>query len=360
MSAAAIGYSNVNEGYLKTSHNIKHDYAEKKVGGQSGILSEQADRQEAYGDRRDQFLKNVYTVIKGAIPRERADTYRETTLEWFHKFLFEFDIKNKETWKEDNLPVMMNGGMVLGYAASHEKWVWEARIEPRVIEPFARIWGIDELLVSFDAVKITLPCRSDLKWQPWPHVDQSPTRKGLSCARYYQHGTINLFEAGPKDGGLQLLRGSLDLFDKFFQEHPPKPKAADAPGQFDWYGFTLEDVAWFESHGCSLVKVNAEPGDLIIWDLRTVHYASLPESDIIRTITYATYTPANLATFEDLAKKVELFYSYECSTHWPHCNIFGQGKAMRNGKIYPGERTEPLEKPELTDTVLKLAGFKPY
>ncbi|KAJ5657133.1 uncharacterized protein N7484_000782 [Penicillium longicatenatum] len=134
----------------------------------------------------------------------------------------------------------MNGGMVLGYAAAHEKWVWEAR----------RLWGIDELLVSLDAVNITLPCCSDLKWQPWPHVDQSPTH-----------------------------------------------------------------VAWFESHGCSLVKINAEPGDLIIWNLRTVHYASLPESNIIRTIIYATYTPADLATFEDLAKKVELFNSYEGSTH---------------------------------------------
>lgn len=50
----------------------------------------------------------------------------------------------------------------------------------------------------------------------------------------------------------------------------------------------------------------------------------------------------------------------EGSTNWPHCNIFGQGKVMRNGAICSGERFEPLKKPELTDTVLKLAGVEPY
>jgi hypothetical protein len=218
------------------------------------------------------------------------------------------------------------------------------------------LWGTDELLVSFDAVNITLPGRKDMKWKPWPHVDQAPTRKGLSCAQ----GIINLSEAGPLDGGLQLLQGSSELFDKFFQENPPKPKAADAPGQFDWFGFTLEDVKWFEDRGCKLIKIDAEPGDLIIWDSRTVHYASLPQSETIRTIIYATYTPARLATPEDIALKSQIFHNYEATTHWPHCNIFGQGKAMRNGKICPGERDEPLEKPVLTDRLLKLAGVKAY
>lgn len=228
--------------------------------------------------------------------------------------------------------------------------------EPGVIEPFAKLWGTDELLVSFDAVNITLPGRTDVKWTPWPHIDQSPTRKGLVCAQ----GIINLSEAGPMDGGLQLLQGSSELFERFFIENPPRPKAKDAPGQFDWYGFTLEEVEWFKNNGCKLIKVEAEPGDVIIWDSRTVHYASLPKSETIRTIIYATYTPANLATPEDVALKADIFRRWEGTTHWPHCNIFAQGKAMRGDKVCPGERDEPLEKPELTDQVLKLAGVLPY
>lgn len=173
-------------------------------------------------------------------------------------------------------------------------------------------------------------------------------------------GIINLSPAGPQDGGLQLYTGSSKLFEQFFAENPLQAKPEGAPGQVDWYGFTDEDIKWFKNHGCELVKINAEPGDLIIWDSRTVHYSKLPESDTIRTIMYATYAPASLATPEDLALKAELFKNYEGSTHWPHCNIWGQGKAMRDGQICPGERDEPLEKPVLTDTVLKLAGLKAY
>jgi hypothetical protein len=67
-----------------------------------------------------------------------------------------------------------------------------------------------------------------MKWKPWPHVDQASTQQGLACAQ----GIINLSEVGPLDGGLQLLQGSSGLFETFFKENPPKPKAADAPGQF--------------------------------------------------------------------------------------------------------------------------------
>ncbi|KAJ5721730.1 uncharacterized protein N7483_009664 [Penicillium malachiteum] len=328
--------STYNGGYLKTSHGIKYDYDDTTVGGVTDILAKQADRKEKFGDWRNDFFKKGYIVVKWEIPRERAVQYRERAMDWFQKFDFGFDINDKSKWTEDHLPVTMNAGMIMGYCVTHEKWVWEARCEPGVIEPFAQLWGTDELLVSFDALKITLPGRKDTKWTPWPHVDRAPTPKGLACAQ----DIINLSEAGPLDGGLQLLQGSSELFEQFFKEHPPKPKADDAPGQFDWYRFTLEDVKWFEDHGCNLIKVDAEPGDVIIWDSRTVHYASLPQ--------------------KDLKLKGEIFQRFEGTTHWPPCNIFAQGKAMRGDKICPGERSEPLEKPELTDQVLKLAGVKPY
>jgi hypothetical protein len=67
-----------------------------------------------------------------------------------------------------------------------------------------------------------------MKWKLWPHVDQAPTRQGLACAQ----GIINLSEAGPLDGSLQILQGSSEPFETFFKENPPKPKAADAPRQF--------------------------------------------------------------------------------------------------------------------------------
>lgn len=52
-----------------------------------------------------------------------------------------------------------------------------------------------------------------------------------------------------------------------------------------------------------------------------MHYAKFPESDMIRTIIYACYTPASFAKEEDLVKKAELFKKFETTTHWPHIHI---------------------------------------
>ncbi|KAK3315854.1 hypothetical protein B0H66DRAFT_559888 [Apodospora peruviana] len=350
-------------GYLDTSNDVVADYTTTEIRGNAEILT--AASTKTYGDWRDDFFKKGYHVAKGAIPRERAESYRQRMLDWFANIASSvpsvsdkaFSYDDRSTWTQAHLPMMMKGGMIINYCAAHEAWAWELRSEPGVIEPFAQLWGDSELLVSFDAPNVTLPGRTDVPWSPWPHVDQSPTRKGLACVQ----GIINLSPAGPKDGGLLLYQGSSALFDQFFAENPPRAKVEGQPGQVDFYAFTEQDVEWFKQRGgCKLVKICAEPGDVIIWDSRTVHYAALPESDIIRTIQYATYAPRKLATETDLALKAELFRKHEASTHWPHCNIWGNGKAMRDGRICPAERDEPIEKPEITDTVLKLAGLKEY
>ena len=177
----------------------------------------------------------------------------------------------------------------------------------------------------------------------------------------YPTNTPTVSDAGPKDGGLVVMEGSAKLFDKFFKQHPPdRTKGPLAALHYDFYPFQDTDVKWYEDQGCKMVKVCAEPGDLILWDSRQMHYAVYPETDNIRTIIYACYTPAAMASREDLEKKKEIFEKWEATTHWPHINIHSQGKAKVDGGIDPWERTEPLEKPELTDKLLKLAGVKPY
>lgn len=228
--------------------------------------------------------------------------------------------------------------------------------EPGIIRRFEELWGTKELLVSFDALNITLPGRKDSDFTPWPHVDQAPERHGLACVQ----GIFNISSAGPKDGGLLLMVGSSTLFEEFFASHTPRDRDAVISKHYDFYGFNQEEIDWFISKGCRQIKVNADPGDLILWDSRTIHHVALPESDQIRTVIYTCYTPAALATPEDLKYKAELFRKYFSTTHWPHCNIWSHGKAMVNGKVDPLERDEPLEKPVETDQVLKLAGVIPY
>jgi hypothetical protein len=146
----------------------------------------------------------------------------------------------------------------------------EFNSEPGVIEPFSKLWGTDELLVSFDTVNITLPPSivGEYDSKPWSHCDQAPDRHGLSCVQ----GIINLSQAGPDDGGLVLLKGSAPLFDRFFEERPVTgPMPWRTAKHKDFHPFSEEDVDWFKEQGCEMVKVCAEPGDLIMWDSRQGH-----------------------------------------------------------------------------------------
>lgn len=157
------------------------------------------------------------------------------------------------------------------------------------------------------------------------------------------------------------MKGSAKLFKPFFKLNPPdRTKGILAALHYDFYPFEDRDVKWYEEQGCELVKVCADPGDLILWDSRQMHYAVYPQSDKIRTIIYACYTPAAMAPPEELEKKKEVFKIWGATTHWPHINVHSHGKAKVDGEVDPWERDEPLEKPELTEKLLKLAGVVPY
>lgn len=147
-----------------------------------------------------------------------------------------------------------------------------------MVDAFAKLWGTDELLVSFDGANLTLPSPDRALLPAWPHVDQSPLRRGLQCVQ----GILNLAPNGPEDGGLVVLKGSSALNEQFFQQHGVEGGGSWGPA--DWFGFSDENLAWFMSRGCQVLKVCAEPGDLVLWDSRTVHYNKLPESDAIRSV----------------------------------------------------------------------------
>lgn len=235
--------------------------------------------------------------------------------------------------------------------------MWDARTEPGVIEPFAKLWGTDELLVSFDALNVTFPNRKDKpRKEAWQHIDQSPLRKGLACAQ----GVINLSQAGPEEGSLIVYPGSQKLCEEFFETQTDKSTWKPE----DSYLYTVEQLAWFEARGIKPLKVLADPGDLIIWDSRTIHYGSEPteKSNTIRTVIYACYTPARMASEETLKKKKDAFERFSATTHWPHDNVVVRDLKAKfdDGSEDPRNRVEPRVKPVYTDKLLKLAGALAY
>ncbi|PWY87959.1 phytanoyl-CoA dioxygenase [Aspergillus sclerotioniger CBS 115572] len=310
------------------------------------------------GDWRAQLRTDGYAVIKGAIPLERALEYQRKARKWLKSFgNDDLDYENPQTWLAKNLPVQSTINTFSAYGVSHEKFMWDARMEPGVTEAFAQIWGTDELLVSFDSLNITFPNRKDVPRKgAWEHVDQSPFRRGMHCVQ----GIINLSTSGPNDGGLVVYPGSHRYHDDFFDGQTDRATW----GSKDLYWFKEDQLSWFKSRGIAPHKICADLGDLIVWDSRTIHYGAEPteEGNVIRTVIYAAYSPARLASPETLERKAAVFRRYGGTTHWPHDNVVIRKTwaILPDGTRDPRDRDEPLELPDVTDQLLKLAGVKPY
>jgi hypothetical protein len=93
-------------------------------------------------------------------------------------------------------------------------------------------------------------------------------------------------------------------------------------------------------------------------------WAKFAESDVTRTIVYATYTPASWMTPENQVLKKEMFEKFQTTTHWPHTNLYTHGAATITvdgvEKPDPLERSAPIDKPVHSERLLKLAGGVPY
>jgi hypothetical protein len=93
--------------------------------------------------------------------------------EWLESFGLGYKRDDPSTIREECLPIIHQKGLVQAYGAPHESFTWGVRSEPAVLDVFARLYGTEDLLSSFDAVNISLPNRRDLPdVKPWPHVDQ--------------------------------------------------------------------------------------------------------------------------------------------------------------------------------------------
>lgn len=76
-----------------------------------------------FGDWRDELATKGYTVVKQAVPKEKALQYRDQAFDWLEGFPLGFDRNDRSTWKNEHLPVHVKGGMFHSYGFCHEKLV---------------------------------------------------------------------------------------------------------------------------------------------------------------------------------------------------------------------------------------------
>lgn len=266
-----------------------------------------------------------------------------------------FKRDDPSTVKEANLPIINEKGMVFGYGLAHESFAWDIRQEPGVVEAFARVYDTPDLIVSFDGINMAFPNRTDVKPnKPWPHQDQNPEKPGFRCLQ----GLVNIFPNGDNDGGLICCKGAHRLSEEFHREFKDEPRIW--AWTEEWFGFTNAGMAWLREKGLEWVKVNAEPGDLIMWDSRTPHYNVSPTGTMPRFCAYTCYMPVADASQEDLQRKKMAFETRQGTTHWPNAlHVGGTPPPMRDGVRDPYDTGKPRQDPQLTELGFALTGI-PY
>ncbi|GAK63261.1 phytanoyl- dioxygenase [Moesziomyces antarcticus] len=359
MAPAAVAAPVPIEGFVPKSKPVNTDLkaAQPLPAHPSGPNRLFAHPSQQFGDWRDDILRDGYVVIKGAIPRDRADGYGEQMMSYIENFAggLGFDRSDPSTVKESNMPVINEKGMCLGYGIAHEDFTWAVRQEPGIVDAFEKVYDTKDLIVSFDGVNMTFPNRNDLKPnKPWPHQDQDPSKPGFRCMQ----GLVNLLPNGPNDGGLIVCKGAHLLSEAFHREFANEPDRIWAWTK-EWYGFTESGMAWLASKGCEWVKLDAEPGDLLLWDSRTPHYNLSPTGQQPRFCIYTCFMPVTEASDEDLVRKKHAFETLQSTTHWPNAMHVGGLPVLRDGKPCPYNTGKPRQQPALSQRGWQLTGI-PY
>jgi len=316
-----------------------------------------------YGDFRDTLLKDGFVVIPSVMTPEAASSYVDAAHEWLEQYGSGYKRSDPSTWKRENVPWSNTYGMYNRNNIGHEQFVWNVRQEPKILEVFEKVWGTNELLVSFDGANISIPLDMQKEEyapiaKPWPHVDQSPLRPNFYCVQ----GIANLAPSGPKDGGLTVLKGSSALYTEFFKEHEATDMPADGWSYIDKFMYNDRHMEWFYARGCEWVKPVAQPGDLLLWDSRTCHYGAPPMENNARVACYVTYKPAVFASPEVIANRIDNFHAQRSTGHDP-CTVYHVKGSTAPGQAIPVPKWGKegvYKKAELNEVGRKLVGLDPY
>lgn len=299
---------------------------------QTFTLVEQRVEVETYESRRFEpddpelvnFLDtNGYVVIKGVASSEQVAN--ATDLLW--KFLESDGIgmlrSDPRTWTQQRFQKVgsRSNGILAFKGIQQSDFLWYIRMLPRVKQPFARIFGTDDLLTSFDGGNIFRPwhaqsCedRDDQSTKTecgWWHVDQGKLLRG----RHAVQGLVTLKDVGPETGGFCVIPGSHRFHDELLE-------AIQMRGDKNFVFIPPSFRCLQEKQ----IMPVCQAGDMILWDSRTIHCntpslvhpSSQPMDALLRAVAYVCMTPTSMASPEVIAKRKLIFELGDGTNHWPH------------------------------------------
>jgi len=297
--------------------------------------------------------QNGYVVFKDIANQEELEKGRGLAWDFIEATAPGVKRDDKTTWNSPQWPNPFGNGIVCGDGVGHSAFLWYVRGLEKVQQVYAKVWGTDKLITSFDGFCIHRAWEYDENWRTkeggWYHLDQNGHNKpDKLCVQ----GFLNFYPAGEEDGGLVVVPKSHTIFNRIFELRPRLKDRGDFIPLFS--DKTLWQVELKEAR-LFPIKVCCQPGDFVLWDSRTIHCNApgtarrdLPEDGSLlpprRLVAYVCMTPASRMKHKQLGARVEAFYQGLTTSHWPEeCVTLN---ARKNSKHYVP--------PVLTDNQKKL------
>ena len=230
-----------------------------------------------------------YVIVPDAVP--------EANVERLVDVLWQFDEKDPDdpsTWyapqrRDHTMTELNNTGMLEIY--NHQA-LWDNRMEQRVYDAFVDIWDREDLWVAIDRANLNPPRKGTGKPNGFIHWDVDTSLRPLPIG---VQGVLSLMKQDGEVGGFQCMPELFSNFDAWVKTQP-----AD------------RDPMHPDTTGLTIVNVDIEPGDLLIFNSLLAHGVRPNHSDDrVRMAQYISMYPADWDNASERAERIRLWRELE-------------------------------------------------
>eukprot|EP00967_Tisochrysis_lutea_P046618 scaffold56645_cov35-Tisochrysis_lutea.AAC.1 len=212
---------------------------------------------------RSHLAEEGFVVLRGVLSPQECEKAVSLIWDWLEGLGSGLKRADLASWTKDAWPGHQRFGFFTTHGGGQSEGAWYVRSRPAVVRAFAGVWGTNALITSLDVPIAWRPWWLDSSWTPTVerlHVDQNPFFKpGFHCVQ----GMVPLLGQDAHTGGLQVVpRTHTDAVQEYLRDKYPD-LANDSD---DWCELQLGDHYLRKG-----VLLNAERGDLILWDSRLIH-----------------------------------------------------------------------------------------
>lgn len=291
----------------------------------------------------EKLEKDGFCVIENVMSPEKCTDIRNGIHEYMKKVGVDF---NDPTLKKIDYPNQQ--GIIQHLGLGQCQSIWDAREDENVAFVFEKLYGTNDLIVSFDGACVQPAWMRDTVRRM--HTDQTHKRLGLLCIQGYVNLTPALDEG---TGTLMVIPGGHLKHTEFARNHPDLVTRQKK----DW--FEYEESHWNELGG-KPIRVFGGIGSLVLWDSRTPHRGAPPSKKYSgptneRNVVYICMQPRIL--LKKPQKKIEAFNQRRMTSHWPTAIKLFPKTWQTYGKIQSRLKQIPPDDRKRSPRQLELAGI---